>query len=187
MTTSGGPKYFLKGGDAAKEFVFFISSGDDVAAQRDLFDAMVRTTDNQFRQRRDQSRPFTLVVDRWENDAGRRTTTMNEEFVRRACKAHAIVVLLANEIRPGTKEEIEGVLGETDVQVSVIWMDNPENSRKSAALKKYLREHGPQVAYKKAGPPGGDKAICAMVEVITAALADLTHTGRREELFSEER
>ena len=67
MTTSGGPKYFLKGGDDAKEFVFFISSGDDVAAQRDLFDAMVRTTDNQFRQRRDQSRPFTLVVDRWES------------------------------------------------------------------------------------------------------------------------
>jgi len=187
MTTSGGPKYFLKGGDDAKEFVFFISSGADVAAQRDLFDAMVRTTDNQFRQRRDLSRPFTLVVDRWENDAGRRATVMNEEFVRRACNAHAIVVLLANEIRPGTKEEIEGVLKETDVQVSVIWMDKSENSRRCTALKKYLHERGPQVAYVKTGPPGSDKAICAMVEVITAALADLTHTERREELFSEER
>jgi len=38
---------------------------------------------------------------------------MNEEFVRRACNAHATVVLLANEIRSGPKEEIEGVLKET--------------------------------------------------------------------------
>lgn len=187
MTTSGGPKYFLKSGADAKEFVFFISSGADVIAQRNLFDALVRATDNQFRQRRDQSRPFTLVVDRWENDAGRRTTAMNEEFVRRACNAHAIVVLLANEIRPGTKEEIEGVLKETDVQISVIWMDRPENSRRYVQLKKYLRDRGPQVAYVKTGPPGSDGAICAMVDVITAALADLTHTERREELFSEAR
>jgi len=43
------------------------------------------------------------------------------------------------------------------------------------------------VAYVKTGLPGSDEAICAMVDVIAAALADLTHTERREELFSEER
>jgi hypothetical protein len=112
---------------------------------------------------------------------------MNAEFVRRARKSHATVVLLADEVRPGTREEIEGVLAETEVQISVIWMDKPGNSRKQTRLKKYLREQGPQLAYVKTGPPGSHESICAMVGVITAALADLTHTERREELFSEQR
>lgn len=186
--TSAGPKdYFLKGGNAAKEFVFFISSGADVAPQRDLFDRMVRIADRQFRQRRDLTRPFALVVDRWEDDAARRTEDMNEEFVRRACEAHAVVVLLCNDLRKGTQEEIEAVLDVSDVQISVIWMDVPENTRRYQKLRKFLGAHAPQVAYKRTGPPGSDEATCAMVEVLTAALADLTHTNRREELFSEDR
>jgi hypothetical protein len=188
MTTSVGPKdYFFKGGNFTFEFVFFISSAADVNEQRDLFDAMVRSADNQFRLRRDETRPFSLVVDRWELDAGRRTTEMNEEFVRRVREAHAVVVLLANQIGPGTKEEIEAVLDESTVQVSVIWMDKPEDSRKYRALRKFLTERGSELAYVKTGPPGSQESICAMVDVITAALADLTHTKRREALFSEAR
>ena len=164
-----------------------MSSGSDVIRERNLFDAMVKTTNDQFRLRRDDARPFTLTVDRWELDAGRRTTEMNEEFVRRARDSHATVVLLSDEIRKGTKEEIEVVLEETDVQVSVIWMDQPQNTRKHAALKKYLRDKGGKLAYVKTGPPGSEAAICAMVRLITASLADLTHSDRQEELFHESR
>jgi len=188
VKTSAGPKdYFLKDGNLIREFVFFISSASDVADQRDLFEAMVRSADNQFRLRRSETRPFTLVPDRWELDAGRRTTDMNEEFVRRVREAHAVVVLLANQLRPGTEEEIEAVLDESTVQVSVIWMDKPEDSRKYRKLRKYLNDRANQLAYVKTGPPGSQESICAMVDVITAALAHLTRTEQGEATFSEER
>lgn len=186
MATSG-PKYFRGDGNLIREFVFFISSASDVAEQRDLLDAMIRSADNQFRLRRDETRPFTFAVDRWELDAGRKTTEMNAEFVRRVRKAHAVVVLLANQIRPGTEEEIEAALQEAAVQLSVIWMDKPENSKKHRKLRKYLKEKGGELAYVKTGPPGSQEAICAMVDVITAALAHLNSFEREEGTFSEDR
>lgn len=185
--TSSGPKYFLVEGNLIREFVFFISSASDVAEQRDLLEAMIRSADNQFRLRRDETRPFTFAVDRWELDAGRKTKEMNEEFVRRVRNAHAVVVLLANQLRPGTEEEIDAALQEAKVQVSVIWMDKPEDSRKYRKLRKYLRDHSDELAYVKTGPPGSHDSICAMVDVITAALAHLNSTSREEGHFSEER
>jgi hypothetical protein len=183
----GSPKFFLEHGPLIREYVWFISSASDVAAQRDLLDAMIRSTDNQFRLRRDDTRPFTFAVDRWELDAGRKTTEMNAEFVRRVRNAQVVVVLLANQIRRGTEEEIEAVLRESTVQVSVIWMDKPEDSRKYRKLRKYLDDKSGELAYVKTGPPGSDASICAMVDVITAALADLSRNPREEGTFNEAR
>lgn len=185
--TSSGPKYFLRDGNAVREFVFFISSASDVTEQRELLTAMIRSADNQFRLRRDSTRPFTFVIDKWELDAGRRTQDMNAEFVRRVREAHAVIVLLESQLRPGTEEEIEAVLQESQVQVSVIWMDRPEDSRRYKKLRKYLKEKSDRLAYVKTGPPGSQKAICAMVDVITAALAHVTQTDHEEDPFSEAR
>ena len=185
--TSAGPKYFLRDGNTVREFVFFISSASDVTEQRELLTAMIRSADNQFRLRRDVTRAFTFAVDKWELDAGRKTEKMNAEFVRRVRDAHAVVVLLESQLRPGTEEEIEAVLQQSQVQVSVIWMDRPEDSRRYRKLRKYLDEKSSQLAYVKTGPPGSQESICAMVDVITAALAHLTQSERGEEPFSEDR
>ncbi len=187
MTRAGPKDYIARPGHLVIRFVFFISSGSDVARQRDLFEGMVREASNQFRLREDVDRPFMLEVDRWEQDAPRRTSEMNEEFVRRAKAAHATVVLLATEVRAGTREEIEAVLDEDDVQLSVIWMEHPSSLRKSRALKKFLREHSDKIAYHRTTSPDSDAAILAMVRVVAAALADITRGERRKELFSEYR
>lgn len=188
MVTMAGPKdYILRPGQLVIRFVFFISSGNDVARQRDLFEGMLRAASDQFRLREDPDRPFFFDVDRWEQDAPRRTEEMNEEFVRRAKKAHATVVFLTTEVRAGTREEIEAVLGEDDVQLSVLWMESPSSARKNRVLKKFLHEHSHKLAYSRTGPPDSDEAVLAMVGVVAAALADITHGERRKELFSEHR
>lgn len=188
VVTSAGPKdYIARPGSLVVRFIFFISSGSDVASQRDLLEGIVREASIQFRLREDADRPFVLEVDRWEQDAPRRTNDMNEEFVRRAKAAHATVVLLATEVRAGTREEIEAVLGEDDVQLSVIWMESPSSQRKSRTLKKFLREHSDKIAYHRTGSPDTNEAILAMTRVVLAALADITRGERREELFSEHR
>lgn len=187
MTVPGPTDYFLRPGDAVTQFVFFLSSGSDVAAERDLFDLMVREASNQFRLRRDPARPFTFEVDRWEHDAPRRTIAMNEEFVRRACESHATVVLLSTEVRRGTREEIEGVLAQQKVQLSIIWMEDPQSRNRSKPLKKFLAENQDKFAYYRTGAPGSPEAIVAMVGVIAAALADITRGARGGELFNEAR
>lgn len=170
MVTLAGPKdYISRPGHLVIRFVFFISSGSDVDRQRDLFEGMVREASTQFRLREDADRPFVLEVDRWEQDAARRTTEMNEEFVRRAKAAHATVVLLATEVRAGTREEIEAVLDEDDVQLSVIWMESPSSARKSRTLKKFLREHSNKIAYQRTCAPDSDEAVLAMIRVVAAA------------------
>lgn len=187
LVTSGSPKFFLEHGPLIREYVWFISSASDVAEQRNLLDAMIRSTDSQFRLRRNTTRPFTFAVDRWELDAGRKTHEMNDEFVRRAKNAQIVVVLLANQIRPGTQEEIEAVLKQPGVQVSVIWMDKPENSRRHTKLRKFLESKSNELAYVKTGEPGSHESICAMVDVITAALADLNRDPNEENSFNETR
>lgn len=188
MVTLAGPKdYIGRPGELVVRFIFFISSGSDVARQRDLFEGMVREASTQFRLREDAERPFVLEVDRWEQDAPRKTTDMNEEFVRRAKRSHATVVLLATEVRRGTREEIEAVLDEDAVQLSVIWMETPTSQRKGRSLKKFLRDHSDSMAYHRTGAPESDEAVLAMVRVVAAALADITRGERREELFSEYR
>ncbi|MFI2489940.1 hypothetical protein ACH47X_23710 [Promicromonospora kroppenstedtii] len=186
MTPAGPKDYIGRPGHLVFRFVFFVSSGNDVVRQRDLFEALVVEANHQFRLREDVERPFVLEVDRWEHDAPRRTTEMNEEFVRRARESHLTVVLLATEVRPGTREEIEAVLGEKDTQLAVVWMENPDERRKNQRLKKFLREHG-EIAYDRTGPPGSDEATLSIASVVYAVLADITRGARREELFLEYR
>ena len=186
MTVGAGPKYFLRPGVPASEFVFFLSSGSDVVIQRDLFDAMVRTTNAQFRLRGDPSRRFNLVVDRWELDAPRRNQTwLNEEFVRRAASAHCTLVLLSADIRPGTLEELEAVLAEPTVQLAVLWM-KPLGGRSKRKLTELLNSNRDNFLYEVTGAPGSFEATVSMLKVIQAAVAELTNPKRQEELFYED-
>lgn len=187
VAASGPKEFFQKPGQPVRRFVFFISSGSDMNEQRDLFEGLVKEANQQFRLREDQSRAFSLEVDRWEHDAPRRTTEMNAEFVSRAKQSDATVVLLSTEVRSGTREEIEGVLAAQDVQLSVIWMEQPESKNRSRPLKKYLNDKSDCLAYHRTGPPGSRESILALFRVVTAALADLTNGDRREALFNEER
>lgn len=180
-------EYFLRPGAITRRFTMFISSGSDVHQERDFFESAVKAANDQYQRYRTAAAPFYLDTDRWENDAARRTTEMNAEFVRRAKASHATVVLLADEVRRGTREEIEGVLEVGDVQLSVIWMIRPGSERKAGPLKKFLREHENEIAYYKTGEPGSRDAALAVFRVINAAFADLTNPHRTEALFSEER
>jgi hypothetical protein len=182
-----GPKYFLRQGTGVTEFSFFISSGSDVVEQRNLFEEMVRTVDEQFWHRGNPEKRFALRTMRWEHDAPYRSKDPNKDFVLQARISHATIVLLSTQVRPGTREEIEGVLKEPRTQLSVVWMRMPDRRVRDLGLRKFLKDHQSDFLDLETGPPGSADAALAMLRVIAAAVADITNEARNEELFYERR
>ncbi len=181
-----GPRYIGKPLLRSAGCRFFISSGSDVSDQRDLFDRLVRALSEQFRDW-DEGR-FHLEVDRWEQDAPRRADGRpNDEFVRRAVDAHCTVVLLATEVRAGTREELEAVLGSSTTQLAVLHMKTPKKYLRDRTLREFLEGHRNDFLYDVTGPPGSPEAILSMVRVIARTLADVTNPTRKEDLFYEDR
>jgi hypothetical protein len=184
-----GPKAYIPGpGVLVTRYVIFLSSESELMEQRDLFESMVKTVDAQFRLHEDPDRPFVLVVERWEDDAPLKTPgDARERYAQRAREANLTFVLLWKKLLPGTLMEIEAALEEDEVQLAVVWMQEPGAARSRSKLAKFLRENGHKFQYVVTGPPGSPEATCAMLRVIARVLADVTHGDRRQEPFHESR
>jgi hypothetical protein len=112
----------LRSGTTTRQFQVFLSSADEVRDLRDLTDELVRTAVGSPLLR--LGIPVRFDVDRWERSAPHRIlpgATTNEEFVARAKHAHLVLCLLGDDLRPGTREELEAALAEPDVEISVVW------------------------------------------------------------------
>ena len=180
--------YILKEARPAFTFTFFISSSAQMLSQRDWFQEATRIANEQFRTRWRPPLPLiNLDVDRWEQDAGHKSQTdLNADFVRRAQESHLTVVLLGNQLRPGTQEEIEGVLAVDNVQLAVLWMRDIDR-RTSGGLRQFLRSNRDNFLWNETGPPGSRQATLSMLKILFSAVADVTNIDRREELFVEQR
>jgi hypothetical protein len=159
----------------------FLSSGSDVFIERDRFERIVKELNDQFHAVFSETFPtiVNLHVVRWEQSAPHKTGgDPNAEFRKQAKRAHITVVLLHDDIRPGTKDELEAALNADDVQVAVIWM-KPKHPRaqKTVALRKYLESKKDLIIWDSTGEPGSDDAWHSMVRVLTkAALTVLRDT-----------
>lgn len=171
-------------------YTFFLSSGADVVDQRDEFEELVKAMNAQYRTGRYNGRSLTFEVDRWEHDAPRRIDgPPNEEFVRRAIDAHCTVVLLSTVVRPGTRDEIEGVLGNPyGAQLAVVRMA-PEADGKlnDTELQLFLDKNRNRFIYKETGPPRSRAATIAMVGIVARLVADVTADMPERKLFVETR
>jgi hypothetical protein len=164
--------------------VIFLSSGDDAATLRDLADALVRDAVNP--ELRASGSSLRVEIDRWERTAAERTfgDRVNEQFVKRALQSHRTLALLIDEVRPGTREEIEAVLASPDVDLSVLWFVERTSwpSSDAGAMLDEIKEH---LFIDRAGPPDGHGAVVALVRLLMhVALSDTTPA---QEAFVEHR
>ncbi|MCG7595552.1 hypothetical protein [Mycobacterium sp. PSTR-4-N] len=169
------PTYLLGRGRTVQEFEIFLSSGSDLAQQRDLFELLADAINTQAL---DAGVDYRLAVRRWEDAVSRKTFgDGNREFRHDAASAHLVVVLLHEDLRPGTKEELLQAVSATQTQVAVIWMDPPPpNSRKRAVkeLHATLDVLKDEVRWSRTGPPGHESVAAAMVEILSRVIMDIS-------------
>lgn len=181
------PPYIYRPLSATRTVIIFLSSGSDAARLRDRVDLLVRTISAQFR---NAGSPLRFEVDRWEDHAPQRATTsnLNDEFVRCAKGSHLTLVLLLNEVRQGTREEIEGVLSETTTQLAVLRFKQADGDELTdEELRKFLEANKGKFLYKEVLGPDSDAAWAAIMMVLAQAVADVTTERVSEEPLNEER
>lgn len=158
--------------DTVRSYNLFLSSSDEAETRR-LRERVRRLVDDVINPRLGdyEQAGVRLAVQRWEQAAAQRVGPgqVNELFVAKARRAALTMVLLLDEIRPGTREEFEAALAEADPQVSVLVFDRPGGSdaSKLRELSVYLHQYRDQILYNdRCGLPDSDDAWIALVNAL---------------------
>jgi hypothetical protein len=115
----------------------------------------------------------TLAVDMWERSAPRKAkkgSTVNDQFVERARTSALTLVLILDELRGGTREELDAAIAEDEVEVAVVLFSPPSGTspKKLAKREKDIRRLRDQVLYDQCDRgPNSDAAWLAITRVVT--------------------
>lgn len=147
----------------------FVSSGDDLAALRDLVWRLGMESINPVL--REMKRSVRLDVDRWEHTPPHRVPegqTLNSEFVTRARAAQLVVCLLHEKIGEGTREEIEAALDDDDVELSVVWCVTRDDWP-NTEVGQFLAPLKDEIFIDRAGLSGTDGPAVAIARILFQA------------------
>jgi hypothetical protein len=165
----------------------FVSSGVDALQQRDFIDALVRDAVNAALAR--FSVKVRFEVDRWERTAPHKITqdgSANDEFVARAKQASLVVGILIDKMGEGTREELEAVLPEDDVELSIVWCEDREGQPDSA-VSRWLAGRQDDVVYDRAGRPDTPGPQIAITRLFIEAMLSAMRDHAPKELWHEVR
>lgn len=170
-----------------REYTIFLSSSDEeefrclrARIQRLIYDVIEPALVAHY-----PKAGISLRVRRWEQHAPQRDSgrSTNDIFVEQARRSHFMLVLLSDEIRNGTREELEAALEES-VDVKVLVFDRPEQveSVKQQTLLQYL-ESKRGLLYKRCGNPDDETAWVELFRTVFSltlqAIADSEQRGPR--------
>jgi hypothetical protein len=159
--------WLRRSADDASTVTVFMSSGSDVQDIRDEFEHMVGEANKQLTW---AGSPLHIRLQRWEDSPPQRADgAPNARFKDLASKAHLTLVLLNDDIRSGTQEELEAALASPDVQVAVVWTGNP-TSRKGVKLRRYLEARKDLFVWEKTGPPGSEPCRLSLLGIVANLL-----------------
>src|SRR5262245_27776022 len=114
---------FLRPPPNTAEYTLFLSSSDqtETKALRRRIKSLI--DDVYSPQLRDNDERARLAVRMWERAAAEQAPpgeTTNERFVRMARESSLTLVLILDELRDGTREELEAAIDEPDTQLAVL-------------------------------------------------------------------
>ncbi len=146
-----------------------MSSGDDAANLRKRFDDVISVVNPLLEQRASAH----ISVEKWEQAPAQVTPAgVIAKFVAQATASDLTLVLLIDELRTGTKAEVEGVL-QAGGQLSILWFNDPLNITANQDLRAFLEANKHRLLYELVGPPDSDGAWQAMIKYVTAVILDL--------------
>jgi hypothetical protein len=135
-----------------------------------------------------------LVVDMWEREAPQKAPTggnPNDRFVSLARESALTLVLILDELRNGTKEELEAALDETEVELAVLAFAPPKATpaEKLKALDDYFDKIKSEVLYDRRLSPNSDDAWFGLVKILVAFAIGALRTSelKRREMRTEVR
>lgn len=170
-----GPYLSQKNVGSANEIEIFVSSGSDLLKERDHVCELVQTLDEQMHfALRARLERVHLRATRWELDAPQRAYGYpNAHFEDMASSAALTIVLLHNDLRPGTRREITAALAKRDVQIAALWFqpDDPEAAQ-TIRLRKFLDGKKKTLLWEATGPPGSRQADLAMLKIVARTAFD---------------
>jgi hypothetical protein len=93
-----------------------------------------------------------LVVWDWRDMAGQRAPDggrTNDLFVQKARESSVTIVLLCDQMPPGSEEELLAVLQENDIDLKVFWLNaaGNENPPRESEVAQFLDRHGDDFKY----------------------------------------
>lgn len=118
----------------------FVSSGDEVKDHRRFFKAMQEGVG---RALRENQVDVDLVIETWEGATAARVPPGhhgNDRFVELARGADLTCVLLGTELGVGTREELEAVLAEDEVELAILVCVRQDDEWPPGELGDYLRD-----------------------------------------------
>ena len=168
----------------------FLSSGSDLIRLRDFADDLMRKILNSLLLHHGVEVRFD--VDRWEDVAPQVVGgKVNDLFIERALRSHVTIVLLQDELRPGTEGELMAVLqaGDDGPQLCVLWFQPTKAARKKevARIRALLEPLSDRILWKDSVPYSDERPDDAFLEIVRLVVhALLPEIGRRESTFVEE-
>lgn len=161
---------------ASHTYTVFVSSADDEWTQK-LRSRVKQLIDDVIdpRLRAYPECGVRLALDMWEREAAQLAapgSKVNDIFVERAKRSQMTLVLLLDEIRKGTREELDAVLDQVGVQVSLLIFDRPDgplDADKFDELEDYIEELRARddVFYdRRCGEPDTDEAWLELTKTL---------------------
>jgi hypothetical protein len=155
------------------QYTLFISSSDeeDVRPLRRRVKQLVEEVVNpQLAEHYPEAR-VSLDVYVWERAVAQRTygASVNDRFVQQVRESSAAFVLLLNELRNGTREELDAAL-DADVEVSLLAFepDADLDERRREVLERDLKTYESLLFFNRLGRPDSDDAWLGVVRAVTA-------------------
>jgi hypothetical protein len=161
---------------ASNTYTLFLSSADDEWTQK-LRSRVKRLIDDVINPRLGGYREagVRLALDMWEREAAQRASPgrkVNDLFVEKAKDSQLTLVLLLDEIRPGTREELDAALAQLGVQVALLIFERPNgplDAQKFQELNDYidaLRARDDLFYDSRCGEPDSDDAWLSLIRTL---------------------
>lgn len=187
LTDPLAPRHLpLRDADRADKYMLFLSSSDEVAAQRRRVRGLINEA---FNPQLERTSSAYIALIQWEDVVPQRAPDedVNAIFVERAVESHMTLVLLQDHFGDGTKEELEAVIDKPDVQLSVIrFAPDPGQSRAVPdRIAEFLAPHRRKLLYDETGEQQSDAALHSIVRALFAMALSAYEKSRPIQVHSE--
>ena len=160
--------------DGIQSFPIFLSSASEAELLRDRVDRVVQSAFNT--QLSHFAWKVLFPIWRWEDVEARAAATnasVNETFVQMARESSVVIVLLHDNFRPGTREELMAVKDDDDVNLKVLWFPRRRRAflpQRQSEVAQFLTDERNQILYKRFPSIDSEDAWVTLVQNLVATL-----------------
>jgi hypothetical protein len=170
--------------DNVQSFPIFISSSADASQLRDRVDRVVHRALNAPLSH--SAWRVSFPIWRWEDveaRAAKSGKSVNDTFVQMARESSVVIVLLHDQLRPGTKEELLAVKDDADVDLKVLWFPiRPSWLRlgRPTPVQRFLGLHQNDIGYNCFDDFDSEEAWIHLIQnLVSTLLKALRSEGRK--------